>query len=76
MKKIKWIILTALVITAVGVLAACGTNDKKDTNKDSVVEDTSTLGDGIKDAGSEINDAGQNVIDGAAGAADNVLDAA
>lgn len=75
MKKIKWIILTALVISAVGVLVACGTRDNNDNNNDKVTEDTSTLGNGIKDAGSEINNAGDNIIEGAAGAGEDVLDA-
>ena len=75
MKKFKWIILTALVISAVGVLVACGTRDNNDNNNDQVTEDTSTLGNGIKDAGSEINNAGDNIIEGAAGAGEDVLDA-
>ena len=32
MKKFKWIILTALVISAVGVLVACGTRNNNDNN--------------------------------------------
>ena len=48
MKKFKWIILTALVISAVGVLVACGTRDNNDNNNDNPSTGELNVGDQLE----------------------------